>query len=161
MNKHAELSRTAIGWLYRRGCSAFANEVTTFNGIADAFGIKTDGEKYTSYYIEAKASRSDLICQKQRMVYERSVNLPDHCAVDFYYLIVADGVKVEDSLYPNWGLLDERGNLVRRAKRMKWRETGQHGIKDQIRWQLRNIAHTLVYQVYGKMYLPASLTPSL
>lgn len=156
MKKHEELSRKAIDWLYQRGCSAFANEVTTFNGIADAFGVKTNGAKYTSYYIEAKASRSDLICNKQKGVYRRSIDVPNHCGVDFYYLIVADGVKVEDSLYPNWGVLDERGNVIRRAKRYVWKD-GDSYIKDITKWHLRNIAHALVYRVYGKMYLPAPL----
>ena len=39
---HAELSRTAIGWLYEKGCSIFTNEIPTWNGIADAIGVVTN-----------------------------------------------------------------------------------------------------------------------
>jgi len=139
-DKHKELQRTAITWLYNQGCSIFAEEVPTGNGVADALGIRTRDDKHTIYYIEAKVSRSDLTCFKQKAVYFRSVGLQDNVrcffhtfrnidgkkvqlypeteltcpdcirmkrekevadtGIDFYYFIIADGVKFEDTLYP-------------------------------------------------------------
>jgi len=67
-DKHKELCQTAIKWLYQKGCSIFGNEIPTWNGTADALGIITNQRPYnkpdTVYYIEAKASRSDLLCRK-------------------------------------------------------------------------------------------------
>lgn len=150
-------------------------EVPTINGIADALGLKkTKGDVY---YIEAKVSRADLICKKQRNVYRRSVGMYDvrcYChnfrmdgktrdgwedcgeckrlaensydtGVDFYYVIVADGVVVEPSLYPMWGVLDQRGNVIRKAKRMKRATKDTKSVAEAI-------AHVLVYKVYGKLY---------
>ena len=54
-NKHKELCQMAIDWLYTRHCSVFANEVPTWNGIADAIGIITNG-KPTVYYVECGKS---------------------------------------------------------------------------------------------------------
>lgn len=151
--KHEELKGVAIRWLYERGCTAFAEEVETNNGIADALGVKrfrSGGTRYDVYYIEAKASRSDLICKKQRRIYEQACTLegmmgnwPHH--IDFYYLVVSDGVKVENSLYPRFGVLNEHGVVVRKASRFKTDRTGGE--------HMARIAHRLVYQVYGKMYL--------
>jgi len=73
-DKHKALTDRALWWLYDRGCSVYAKEVPTRNGIADALGIMTRQGQEKVYYIEAKASRSDLICEKQKTVYERSVN---------------------------------------------------------------------------------------
>lgn len=183
-SKHDQLQDIAIGWLYARGCSIFAKEVPTSNGIADALGVKTpprylgeSGQKDTVYYIEAKTSRSDLICLKQKSVYRTSVgwidercyyhrfpmlsglmatgaNECDQCrrisagkedtGIDFYYLIVSDGVAVEKTLYPEWGVINERGKVIRKAKRMR-RENDVNGI-------IVNVAHVLVYKVFGKMY---------
>lgn len=165
--KHKALQETAIRWLYARGCSVFAKEVPTQNGVADALGIKMepayrhDDEKGTVYYIEAKASRSDLICLKQKATYYRcfegknTLNLegkyePNHDAprdlgIDYYYLIVADGVKVEDALYPYWGVLNEKGEVLRKAKRFP--RKGSFGR------QVREVSHVLVYKVFGKLYL--------
>lgn len=172
--KHDELCNTAINWLYARGCSVFAQEVPTRNGVADALGIVTYQGRERVYYVEAKASRSDLICPKQRGVYARSVEAfaqfcPLHifktqqdqaktceaCIyrtrtydnhIDYYYLIVADGVKVEDTLYPEWGVIDERGRVIRKAKRIKRTENFNH------REYIQDIAHVLVYKVFGKLY---------
>lgn len=175
--KHHELQNTAIRWLYGTGCSVFAQEVPTKNGIADALGIRTRDEKHTVYYIEAKSSRSDLICPKQKAVYARScgqfveycmlhrfssikgkefyLTQCDECqkihdkkhdtGIDFYYFIVADGVLVEDSLYPTWGVINENGKVIRRAKRMS-----RDG---HTQYLLEKIAHVLVYKVFGKLYL--------
>lgn len=179
-SKHDELCNTAILWLYAKGCYAFAQEVPTRNGIADALGVKRSG-KPAVYYIEAKASRSDLICQKQKAVYQRSIQeKPDRCwyhgtygkmggevepdawkncpdckemidpqafiDIDFYYLIVADGVLVEPELYPNWGVISESGKTLRRAKRYRTRgEFWRH---------YEAIAHVLIYKAFGKLYLP-------
>lgn len=152
--KHKELQKTAITWLYERGCSVFAEEVPTRNGIADALGIRTRSGDEAVYYIEAKQSRSDLVCLKQRAVYLRSVAskaifgeglVMEDTGIDFYYLIVSDNVIVEPSLYPEWGVIDERGKVIRKAKRMK-RE-------NHLQEQLQAIAHVLVYKVFGKMYL--------
>lgn len=187
--KHKELQETAIRWLFDHNCSVFAKEVPTQNGNADALGIKTPRQgRATVYYIEAKASRSDLICLKQKQVYNRSVGAfreetcymhhmqrprqdsflaitqeeydeamrnCEECkelrrkagdtGVDFYYLIVADGVKVEDTLYPSWGVINERGEIIRRAKKMK-REGEAHDL-------VKNVAHVLVYKCFGKLYL--------
>lgn len=145
-DKHQKLSRTAIGWLYGRGCNYFDNEVPTQNGIADALGVKCtlwdNSEGGTVYYIEAKASRSDLTCRKQKYTYAKA----DWCAeaIDFYYLIVADGVKVEDGLYPKWGVINEQGEVIRRAKRYK-----HNSSFDRL---LNVICHNLVYKVFGKLY---------
>lgn len=154
-DKHKQLTRTALWWLYERGCSCFAEEVPTRNGIADALGVITRAGEQRVYYIEAKQSRSDLICKKQKGCYEQSLfgevkysyayPVPQLHDVDYYYLIVADGVKVEPELYPEWGVLDERGKVLRRAKRMRK--------ADGIAQHVEAIAHALVYRHYGKMYL--------
>ena len=144
-NKHCALQNTAIRWLYGIGCSVFAQEVPTKNGIADALGIRTREGSVATYYIEAKASRSDLICLKQKCVYRRSVEWKD-MGIDFYYLIVADGVRVEPELYPNWGVINESGEVIRRAKRMANTESATY--------LLEKIAHVLVYKVFGKLYIP-------
>lgn len=166
----------------------FANEVPTRNGIADALGVVTRPGSERVYYIEAKASRSDMICEKQRYVYARSVSpamtrctthyallkdahaldtygrkhieeeanaCPDcyrrsiSCErnIDFYYIIVADGITVEPELYPGWGVLDERGKVIRRPKRMQVSDAYDP------KHYLEAIAHVLVYKVFGKMYL--------
>lgn len=182
---HKALSQTALFWLYAKGCSVYAMEVPTRNGIADALGIMTRQGKEKVYYIEAKASRSDLICEKQKAVYERSINghLKKRCdyhatafkdlwgeaerdeygsacgecvmrqknaynlGIDYYYIIVADGVKVEPELYPEWGVINQKGEVVRRAKKMPRPETYSHAL------YLEAIAHVLVYKAYGKFYL--------
>jgi len=185
--KHHKLQNTAIRWLYSRGCSVFAQEVPTRNGIADALGIITRQGDERVYYIEAKASRSDLICKKQKCVYARSVRENKiHCPVhtllqgkgyiklygeekikaeiaecdqcnamppvydlqiDQYYLIVADGVKVEPELYPMWGVINEQGEVVRRAKRILRTEDFDH------KHYMEAISHVLVYKHFGKLYL--------
>lgn len=155
--KHDELCNTAIVWLHARGCQAFAQEVVTWNGIADALGIKGDDV----YYIEAKASRADLICKKQRGIdawIQRSKQVEAmgdnprahwfRNDVDFFYFIIADGVKFEDTLYPDWGIINEHGAVIRRAKRQK--KFAGIGVEKL----LRAIAHALVYKVYGRLYLP-------
>lgn len=152
--KHDELCHKAILWLHARGCQAFANEVPTWNGVADALGIKDD----TVYYIEAKASRSDLICRKQKGIdawiqHAKKVDAMGDSPrahwfrndVDFFYFIIADGVKFEDTLYPDWGVINENGFVVRRAKRMSKIEDSKKPMKA--------IAHALVYKVFGKLYL--------
>lgn len=184
-DKHKELQKTAIQWLYNKGCSVFAEEVPTQNGIADALGIVTRTEKHTIYYVEAKVSRSDLLCFKQKACYMRSIGaeeaqcfyhafnkFPDlygkdraqdvskDCAdcirlrefqpdtgIDFYYFIVSDNLKIEDTLYPEWGVINEKGEVVRRAKRRS-REKDSKVL-------IENIAHVLVYKVFGKMYISA------
>ena len=177
--KHAELQNTAVRWLYNLGCSVFPLEVPTENGIADALGIKTrDAE--TVYYIEAKASRSDLMCQKQKDVYARATGLlkekcyyhglrdskqimllraqdEDTCerckmveqknadtGIDFYYFILADGVNIKEDEYSMFGVLNEQGEIQRRAKRMK-----RDGDTKRL---IQNIAHVLVYKTFGKLY---------
>lgn len=175
--KHRELQDVAIRWLYGIGCSVFAKEVPTQNGVADALGVRTRNTGGTVYYIEAKSSRTDLICPKQRLVYRTSVGDVvrychshayrkdksrgkkgwDRCArcqqlhsqrfdtgIDFYYLIVADGVSVEPALYPEWGVLNEKGRVIRKAKRMPRERDTKSAIQA--------IAHVLVYKVFGKMY---------
>lgn len=184
--KHKALQDTALRWLHGINCSVFAKEVPTQNGVADCLGIRTPRHgKEVVYYIEAKASRSDLLSAKQKQVYRHSIgdyddvrcylhhwneaNWPpdvreaklaeavfcEECkalrakkgdtGIDLYYFIVADGVKVEDDLYPGWGVLNELGEVVRRAKKMK-REGDTHRL-------LIEVAHVLVYKAYGKMYL--------
>jgi hypothetical protein len=69
--------------------------------------------------------------------------------IDFYYIVVADGVTVEPALYPMFGVIDEHGKILRRAKRMKRNETKN---KDLI----VAVAHVLVYKVFGKLYGGAS-----
>lgn len=186
-DKHKQLALTAIWWLHKNGCSVFANEVPTRNGIADALGIVTRAGSERVYYIEAKASRSDLICAKQKAVYARSVTaskeycsihsllvrnkkyratygedriekeiaecsgcqsiMPYDMHIDYYYVIVADGVTVEPELYPEWGVLNESGIVVRRAKKMPKTSKFDH------RHYLEAIAHVLVYKLYGKLYI--------
>lgn len=65
--------------------------------------------------------------------------------VDFYYLIVADDMKVEESLYPGWGVINHKGEVIRRAKKMK-REGDAYALT-------KEIAHVLVYKCFGKLYL--------
>lgn len=176
-SEHARLQNVAIGWLYNVGCSVFAQEVPTQNGIADALGVR----KSDVYYIEAKASRSDLMCRKQKIVYasatgmikkycyyheygrntptlfklkEASIADCQQCkmveqmnadtGIDFYYFILADGVKIADDEYPMFGVLSSEGKVVRRAKRMK--KKGDNGAV------VVAIAHVLVYKVFGKLY---------
>ncbi len=175
-DKHRQLQDVAIGWLYGVGCTVFAQEVPTQNGIADALGVKRNDDVY---YLECKASRSDLICLKQKSCYARSiggkekkcyihtykgldgkVNMvgAEACqgckivatsrgdtGVDFYYIIAADGIRTDD-VYPMWGVIDERGKIVRKAKRMKRNSRDSKAL-------LHDIAHVLVYKVFGKMYL--------
>jgi len=187
--KHKDLRDTAIRWLYEKGCHIYAKEVPTENGNADALGIKAPRNgRETVYYIEAKASRNDLICLKQKQVYRRSVGAhrEEKCylhmmqrpeghlftsitveeyekavaeckecfeirrkhgdtGIDYYYLIVADGVKVEEDLYPGWGIINEKGEVVRRAKRMK-----REGDCKRL---IIEVAHVLVYKCFGKLYL--------
>lgn len=177
-DKHKQLQDAAIRRLYAFGCSAFAKEVPTANGVADALGVmKRTGNVY---YIECKQSRSDLICKKQKDVYAEAVGVTvqlcyfhqytsatnpaeqeerdacDRCKtletlkgvthIDFYYIMVADGITVEDTLYPSFGVLDERGNILRKAKRMKRLD------HDNLQ-TLEAIAHVLVYKAYGRLYL--------
>lgn len=184
--KHHELQNTAIRWLYGRGCSVFAQEVPTRNGISDALGVITRLGDERVFYIEAKASRSDLICAKQKAVYSRSVSENKvkcsvhtlmsgkgyikrygeeylkkeisecgHCKalppiydmnIDQYYLIVADGVTVEPELYPMWGVINEQGKVIRRAKRIPRTASFDH------KHYLEAIAHVLVYKHFGKLY---------
>lgn len=177
---HKQLQDGAIRRLYDFGCHIFAKEVPTANGIADALGVNT--RTGNVYYIECKASRSDLICEKQRKVYARAIgeenkrgcyyhnynngsfrndpNRPQNeclaCQddeklrgvthIDFYYIMVAEGLKVEDTLYPLFGVLDAKGNIVRKAKRMKRPDKNNLATVEAV-------AHVLVYKVYGKMYL--------
>lgn len=152
-DKHKELILTAIYWLHKRGCSVFANEVPTCNGIADALGVITRPGDERVYYIETKVSRSDLICRKQKDCYEKSMRPKGYhysnwrtmdMDIDYYYLIVADGVKVEPEIYPNWGVINEEGTVIRKAKRM--RETAE------IKQHVESIAHVLVYKHFGKLY---------
>lgn len=168
-DKHKELMNTAIKWLYGRGCSVFANEVPTWNGNADALGIITR-DKPVIYYIEAKASRSDLLCFKQKCCYKRTEEVfkigswdderkknfyqgvceytyPND--IDYFYFIVSDEVKIKDTDYPLWGIINENGEVIRRAKKMLKR-------KDE-KDLLQSIAHVLVYKVFGKMYLTNSI----
>jgi len=184
--KHAQLQDLAIRWLYGIGCSIYAKEVPSKNGVADAIGVKTRNGKGDVYYLECKASRSDLICLKQKAVYARATGQQDDwcwahnpeiyrslfkdkgidrtvgwqdcetckrlkaaiadTAIDFYYLVIADGVKVEDTLYPAFGVIDEHGTILRRAKRMKRSD------RDNTE-TIVSIAHVLVYKVFGKLYL--------
>lgn len=186
--KHKDLQDTAILFLYSVGCSAFAKEVPTCNGNADALGIKTRDKKNDVYYIECKASRSDLVSKKQKRVYDTATGVKDKwcwmhdpnmyrsffqgqdrtqgwedcgdckiakalradTGIDFYYIVVADGVKVKPSLYPDFGVIDERGSVVRRAKRMIRRDKS-------VEFIMTTVAHVLVYKVYGKLYQPAHL----
>ncbi len=162
--KHKELQQTAIRWLYKRGCNVFAEEVPTWNGIADALGVKTDATD-TVYYIEAKASRSDLLGKKQKFcckrvdeVFKQGIYRDKKCFdyfkgmvkyeypnnIDFFYFIIADGITIDQNLYPLWGVIDERGKVIRKAKRMSKKENSSNLII--------NIAHILVYKVFGKMY---------
>jgi hypothetical protein len=163
--KHNQLQDIAIGWLYKNGCDIFSKECQLPNGeIADAIGVKFDFHRQVpkvidgqtvyvdevhdkTFYIEAKASRSDLICQKQKAVYHHSLLRP---VADVYYLIVADGITVEDDLYPEWGVIGEDGFVRRKAKRMKRDYQEQKLTQKSIE---RVIAHSLVYRVYGKLYL--------
>lgn len=174
----------AIGWLYGVGCSIFAKEVPTGTGVADALGVKTKNGKEDVYYIECKASRSDLICAKQKLVYRNAIgdiepwcweHDPDmyksmfadqgidrtrgweNCprcitakkakadtGIDFYYLLVADGLTVERSLYPHFGFINSKGVVIRKPKRMH-RESDARPL-------IVNVAHVLVYKVFGKLY---------
>ncbi len=161
-DKHKQLQDMAISWLYHRGCSVFAKEVPTWNGNADALGVIT-GYKLTSYYIEVKTSRIDLLCRKQKACYKRTeevvksgvlkesifggrVNYEYPNDIDFFYFIVVDDVKVEPSLYPLWGVINENGTVIRKARRLK-KTRDSSGL-------IINVAHVLVYKVFGKMYLP-------
>lgn len=187
-DKHKELQKTAIRWLYNKGCSVYAEEVPTENGVADALGIITRIGQERVYYIEAKQSRSDLLCLKQKSCYRRSVGdkeamcffhsvhkfpdlegkdhkkeMSDSCeeciklrsqrdtGVDFYYFIISDNIKIEDTLYPEWGVINEKGEVIRKAKRQK-----REKAVDKL---VISIAHILVYKVFGKMYLLVN-TPS-
>lgn len=161
-DKHQQLQRTAINWLYCIGCSVFAEEVPTWNGVADALGVRTRDQGHTAYYIEAKASRSDLLSLKQRACYKRTEEVVKSGIfkqsifagasfyeyqnnIDFFYFIVADGVEVEPSLYPLWGVINEYGKVIRKAKRLK-------KTKDSLDL-ITNMAHVLVYKVFGKLYI--------
>ncbi len=163
-NKHKELQQTAINWLYNRGCSIFANEVPTWNGYADALGIITR-DKPVVYYIEAKASRADLLCSKQKYINKRveevykNGNFEDKKKklfyqgivayeypndIDYFYLIVADECKIQATDYPLWGVINESGTVIRKAKKM---------LKKKDEKELsQSIAHVLVYKVFGKIY---------
>ena len=115
----------------------------------DAIGMKfTDYRKDAStiYAIEAKISRNDLCCLRQKAAYRRSVDFP---AVDFYYLIVPNTLTIEPDLYPMWGVMDNSGRVIKKAKRLTRSRTDS---REQL--LARAISHVLVYKVYGELYLP-------
>ena len=167
-DKHEQLQDTAINWLYGRGCSVFAKEVPTWNGIADAVGVVTNQRPYgkpdIAYYVETKASRGDLICLKQKSCYKRTEQLTIRSVsienwmyfgqerewkypndIDFFYFIVTDELEIEPTLYPLWGVISEKGKVIRRATKMRKEKDALDLITD--------IAHVLVYKAFGKMYL--------
>lgn len=146
-NKHQQLQDIAIRWLYNRGCTVFAQEVPTYNGIADALGIRYYNQKeQTVYYLEAKATRSDLFCKKQKGIYARSItpSFQGSDGIDFYYFVLPDGLNLNNDEYPVWGVINERGNVIRRAKRI---ENKKPSIDMAV-----TVAHVLVYKVFGKLY---------
>jgi hypothetical protein len=64
--------------------------------------------------------------------------------------MVANNVTVEDDLYPRWGVINEQGIVVRKAKRMN------KALGFRAAWYkdvVRVIAHSLVYRTFGKLYL--------
>lgn len=65
--------------------------------------------------------------------------------IDFYYLMIDDNINVEAVLYPHFGVINERGQIIRKAKRMKRIERDNAAT-------IEAIAHVLVYKVYGKLY---------
>ena len=141
--EHKKLENIAIEWLYSNNCSLFAQEVPVGYEIADALGIKTQYGINTIYYIEAKVSKSDLMCKKQKLIYRKSVEYNKD--IDFYYLIVSDTLIIPNDIYPKWGVINSKGKVIRRAKRFKKKSNGNDLIIA--------IAHKLVYKVFGKMYL--------
>ena len=149
MNKaitHTELQERARWWLYSRGCGVFANEVPHNGEMVDALGLLATCHQhldYKIYAIEVKVSNSDLRCKKQQYRYEFSIEYPK---VHHYYLMVADGVNVSDNLYPFWGVINQSGKVIRKAKNLKPADLDFTRI-------MENIAHKLVYIAYGKMYL--------
>jgi hypothetical protein len=62
----------------------------------------------------------------------------------------ASPCRLQDDLYPRWGVINEQGIVVRKAKRMNKAagfRTAWH--KDVV----RVVAHSLVYRTFGKLYL--------
>jgi hypothetical protein len=66
--------------------------------------------------------------------------------IDFYYIIVAEGLTVEKELYPMFGVINHKGEIVRKAKRMIRNERKNRDL-------IVNVAHVLVYKAYGKLYI--------
>lgn len=117
---HNALKLRAILWLYGNSCSIFAEELNCgYFGIADVAGVKPNGD---GYYIEVKATSSDLKSRKQKRIYERT--LDEHMigkvnGFDFYYLMVPKPLVEETiKLYPRWGVIDHGQSVVHRTKRM-------------------------------------------
>lgn len=65
--------------------------------------------------------------------------------IDFYYLIISNNLKIPDDLYRGWGVINEEGRIIRKAKRMRREFDTKH--------LMESISHVLVYKVYGRLYI--------
>jgi len=117
-NKHKHLKKVAIGWLANKiKCTIFAEELEIYPKDPDAYGIKSNDD---CYYIECKATQEDLMGGLQRKFNKNlfELKMTKHRFIaDFFYFVLADGLDIKDK-YPHWGIINEHGEVVRRAKRI-------------------------------------------
>jgi hypothetical protein len=147
-SKHKLLKHTALRWLQKTGCVAFACEMSYATiGIVDASGIKTNGDVYI---VEAKASnrdmRSDTRPRPMRYYPRKKESKIDRIRrsphVDFVYYIVADGV--DTALPPFIGIIDESGRVRRKAKRRNRRRGSDVKFRD-----FSKFARACSWKAYG------------
>lgn len=111
---HSQLTEIAVKWLKRpncqkgHGCLVSASELRSgWDGeIPDAIGFKLAGNNVISVVVEAKASRSDFLCDKNKP--HRQLGMGD-----FRYYICPEYLIKPDELPPGWGLLyvNKRGHI--------------------------------------------------
>ncbi|HSH86871.1 MAG TPA: hypothetical protein VK958_06430 [Methylophilus sp.] len=111
---HTQLTELAVKWLKRpnsqngHGCLISASELRSgWDGeIPDAIGFRLDGNIVTSIVVEAKATRSDFLCDKKKEHRQSGMG-------DYRYYICPEGLIKPEELPEKWGLLwvNARGHI--------------------------------------------------
>lgn len=148
------LEIVGLQWLFKNNCVAMATEcqLSVWGGIADIVGVKANG---SVYYLEVKSSKRDLHSWKQKRVDAQlstiMFNKLTH-PYDFTYFVLAAGLSLADDEYPEWGVINSSGEVVRKAKRRKYI------IKDMMEiW--KKIAHTCTYRAYDPIGIADRIIP--